>query len=349
MATDIVGTWERVSFSYAREAAWGTEKDTAFYKIRESSTCWPVSAKPIIAPAGGMGSGLPYDDHGNFQQGRDGLAFPSRFPMTRIALRDMLALFFQGAEYGTAGAACFLSPLDVADAVVWKGQEDLFATVVCINDGGAGASSQMRGSSCLLSGIDLTFPQNTPAETGGQGEIGCTWIGEKGERAASYTINAGEVEPIPDTGAVLLTGDWVFQIGDNAHNFLNASLSLTNMASLDASAAPLATGATIGKLGATGSVTILLDQDDSAPGQGCNALLSALENKSQVILHFIYISTHTWFDIEIPAVINAKPGEPADLGGVAAMTFPFQAAGDADSPIRVEIYELDDSTFSDIT
>lgn len=350
MATDIVGSWERVSFYYAREAAWSGEKVGDYFKIRESSVCWPYSTKPIIAPAGGMGSGLPYDDIANFQLGRDGLAFPSRHPMTVVALRDLLALFFQGAEYGTVGAACFLSPLaETTNAVVWKAQEVLFATVVCINDGGAGSSSQLQGSSCLLSGIDLTFPQNTPGETGGQCEIGCSWIGEQGNFGTAFTIN-DPAAPTADTGAVLLTSGWDFKIASTAYNFLNASISLTNMAALDAGAgSAFATGATIGKLGATGSITMYLDQDGSAPGSGCNILLAALELKSQVILHFRYwVDPNTLFDIEIPAVIN-MPGEPTDLGGIAVMTFPFQAAGDADSPIRVEVRALDVSTFSDIT
>lgn len=349
MATDIVGSWERVSFYYARESEWGTEKETDFFKIRESSTSWPYSAKPIIAPAGGMGSGLPYDDHGNFQQGRDGLAFPSRHPMTRIALRDLLALFFQGAEYGTAGGACYLNPLSAADAVVWKAQEDLFATVVCINDGGAGATSQMRGSSCLLSGIDITLPMNTPSETGGQGEIGCSWIGEKGARDTTYTIGT----PTVDAGAVLLTSGWDFKIGAVVYDYLNASISLTNLAVLDPSGGTEhAMGATIGKLGCTGSVTMLFDEEAGTPGGGCGQLISAHVSNTQQILHFIYLSTvdpfPTWFDIEIPVVINALPGEPTDLGGVASLTFPFQLAGDADSPIKVTIHELDSSTFSDI-
>ena len=60
MALNLIPRWTRQSLYYAKETTWGTAvTGTGFFRIRENGQSIPWSAKPIVPPAGPMGSGDP--------------------------------------------------------------------------------------------------------------------------------------------------------------------------------------------------------------------------------------------------------------------------------------------------
>jgi hypothetical protein len=344
MADDIVAGWERKSLYYYPQSAWGTyETSVNFNRIRESSRSFPYVPAPVVAPADGMGRGLPFADEADFYLGRPGGSFQTTHPMTPTTVRDLLMLLFNGHHYDVAATERIISPTSVADVVVWTPTLSKFASLCVLMDSDSDPISAIKVTSAVVSQLDFNWPQNTPGDTSGLCEITPTWIFENSARAT--TGGLGTVTE--DAGIFQFTKDWTFKIGANARDFVSGNLSLTNGATLDATAAATAPGAHMGKLGLTGSVTCYLNQDTgSNPGATTDDLMDLLEGASgqpsETVLHFVWHDGHASdddVDIELPVVVSGPP-TLSDLGGIAAMTFNFQMAGDADSPPRVTFHDV---------
>lgn len=342
MASDLSGSWERASLYYAKESAWSTPVITAFYWIRDSSVAFPYSGAGQPTPPGSsFGRGYPYEFAADFVEGREALAFSSSHPMSSQAVRDLGLLFFNGLD-----EAEFMGPLGAANAVVWTTEPSMWATVVVIFDSAAGVTSAARGNSCLISRLGFTFPANTPGETGGGCEISADWIGELGERDTTFTHTAAVGGA--DTGSRLLTTDFTFELGGTGYNFVSADLTFTNGASLIASAngASAAVGATYGMIGASGNVTLLLDQGAGAPNSGVGAFLTAWEAQTVLTLELDYEGPGETSDVNflMPVRISAAPSV-SEIGGVNALSFPFTLAGSATAQPKITIDGLEDSPF----
>lgn len=348
MASDIVGAWERKSLYYHPQAAWGThakdEVSINFHRLKEISRSFPYIPPPVVVPADGLGRGSPWNDEADFHLAQGGGTFQTTHPMTDTSLRDLLWLFFNGLHYDVAETERVLSPTDAADAVVWVPEMTEWASLTVCMDSGTAPLSVIHVTSAVVSQLDINIPQATPGETGGMCEITPTWLFEESARATADGLGT----ETDDEGVPLYTRDWTFKIVTDTRNFINANISLTNGCQLiREGGSALSSGALMGKLGLTGSVTVYFDQIAGAhAGATTDDFCTLLEGTSgkpdEKVIHLVYHDLHTDdddVDIELPIIISGPP-VPGDLGGVATMTFNFQMAGDADTPPRVTFHSV---------
>ncbi|MCJ7549931.1 MAG: hypothetical protein MUQ30_09650 [Anaerolineae bacterium] len=251
--------------------------------------------------------------------------------MTDIVARDMYALLFNGLSHTEAAALSIWSPLNAAGtAVAWKVPAVSWATVGVMIDDDASPSSAFVVDSAMPTSVTLTIPQNAPGESGGACELSAEWIGCTTSRTT--TVSAGAA--VDDTGDFLFTRNSSLLLVAKANPFLSATVTITNGASLNPSAAAEAPGITMGPITASGSVTMLADMvtnGNPTTGEGLpDALLDSLETTTQaskqMVLHFKVSSS---FDMKIPAVITGPPSW-SDVGGVNAVSFNFTTGGDVE-------------------
>ncbi len=333
---NLSGTWERRALFLGLSAAWSTASD-ATLRYRETSGVIPYMPAPVVPPPGPMGSGLPYMNISDYQTGRPGVAFSTTMPMTDIVARDHYALLFNGQSNDETGALSVWSPLGVpaTGLVVWKTEAQTWATVGVEIDDDATASSAFIVDSAMPTSVTLNIVQNAPGESSGMCELTADWIGNASTRTTAVSVNS----PVSDTSDFFFTQNCVFKLVATAEPFISASITITNGATLDPSAAAEATGITMGPITATGTVTMLADMTNAQlPDQLFASLETTTQASKQMALLFEIGSS---FKVRVPAVITGPPSW-SDIGGINALTFNFMTGGDVEgaSALAPEVITL---------
>lgn len=326
MAIDLTARWQRTGLYYSLEDAWGTAETTGFYRIRESSQSIPWSAKPIIAPGAPMGSGEPSPYSADFFQGRPGASFQTTHPVTSRAWGDLFTLFFQGIGH-LETTEKWASTHTAAGVVAWLPEVTKYATVAVKNDAGTADSSTFRATSCFITQLDLSMPQNTPGENGGLMELTASWVGQTSARG-NLSVGTATL----DTGAAYYTGQTVFSVGADMDpvvegRILSANLSFKNGGALDPTGAAtgLSPAGTMGMMDLTGSVTMYWGQGahEAANPNATEGLLDALDANTYKYA-FWRIATVGTDDMEIgwPILITGTPSF-GETNGIQTATFNF--------------------------
>lgn len=354
MASNIlVPRWKWTGLYYAPEATWGTAVETGFIHVRSMAPVHVWASSPVVPPPeGGMGSGQPLNNAGDYALGRPAAAFSSQHPVTSVLWRDMWPLFFNCTGYNTAsGDETYFGPYAEAGTVAWTptmydSTKNAHATVVAINDATTNATSYERATSCALNSLKLTIPQNTPGDTSGILTMDLGWIGRSTERGTTFTMGT----PTEDTGTQYHTKDVTCTLGTaNPYTMsvLSADITFSNGAALDPSAASYALGLTYGAPHYSGTITTYFAHGAHSATwpQTAEALFTALGGPTYQYMT-ITVGTSTDMDMALPFVVTGMPTF-GEVNGIVTLQWSFvDAFSSATYPYKVHV--PDANVFRDI-
>lgn len=321
MAKYRLASWEKESFNICKEDTWGSIQGTldTWYRYRETSGSIPMGFKPR-QNAGALGLGLSYPKASNFHVGKATGVLSATFPLTPVTLNDLASLFVQSAHAGDDFQA-YTTP-----------EVTLFASI-SPELGARGTDVVVSGTSFLLRGMNVTIPQNSPGDTGGIVEVSTDWIGHSASIGDDTIVSAA---PTADAGVFLQTRNCTFKIGGATKDLISASINMSNNAAMYPDAESTPTGASLGPLNVTGSVTVA-GVTDSVGDTSHDLLLAEIEAATVTAqqLEFNWAEDSASQEIQLYVAIMSITG-PTDIGGMQAWTYNFELAGDASTnPLKM--------------
>ncbi len=328
-----VGNWEKESLFYAKQTVLGTliGDAGAWGQIRESSGNVPLNTR-TRSHVGPLGTGSPTDQIGEYTIGRPLANMSTTCPATSVSIRDLFCLFFQDT-ISDDNFVPYTSPL----VTIWA------SLVVYLNRRAAEQDdSAFVGCGMIPSKITVDIPASGGGESANIISLATDWIGYEATVPDGFDMDgAGSVTV--DAGAFHLAQDCTFTITSTVFDFVSANLTFTNGIQPIKTAGEYVAGFVYGKLGVTGSVTVLDETGVASANTSIRALIEVDDTSSLSATKLIFTMGSDHFTV--PVIFHDNPSK-SDIGGCEAWTYNFSLAESGVNTLKVLGGTAADSIFS---